>query len=57
MCSENERVSKENQVSYPLPEERVPVRESGEDYCEMMIRSCDLDYAFQDVEPMEKSSQ
>ena len=33
------------------------VRESGEEYHEMMIRSCDLDYAFDDVEPMEKLSQ
>lgn len=51
------RVSKENQVSYPLPEEHVLVRESSEEYCEMMMRSCDLDNAFHDVEPMEKSSQ
>ena len=51
------RVSKENQVSYPLPEQHVPVQESGEEYREMMIRSCDLDNAFHDVEPMEKSSQ
>jgi len=51
------RVSKENQVSYPLPEQHVPVRESGEEYREMMIRSCDLDNAFHDVEPMENSSQ
>ncbi|XP_023344775.1 tachykinin-like peptides receptor 99D [Eurytemora carolleeae] len=47
-------VSKENQVSYPLPEERVPVRESSEEYHEMMIRSCDPDNAFHDVELMAK---
>ena len=50
-------VSKEDPGPDPQPEERVPVRESSKEYRKMMIRSCDLDYTFHDVEPMEKSSQ
>ena len=29
---------------------------SGEEYHEMMVRSCDLDYVFHNEEPIEKSS-
>ena len=58
-------VSKENPGPDPQPEERVLVCEFSEEYremmirnwCEMMIRSWDLDYPFHDVEPMEKSFQ
>lgn len=39
-------VSKENPGPDPQPEERVLVCEFSEEYREMMIRSCDLDYAF-----------
>ena len=37
-------ISKECQGVEPLPEERVPVCESGEEYHDMIMRSCELDY-------------
>ena len=50
------RVSKECQGVDPLPEERVPVRESGEEYRDVIVRSCELDYVFHDLEPIERSA-
>ena len=51
-----QRVSKECQGVNPLPEERVPVRESGEEYRDLIMRSCELDYVFHDLEPMERTA-
>ena len=51
-----QRVSKECQRLEPQPEERVPVRESGEEYQEILTRSCELDYVFHDLEPIERSA-
>ena len=48
------RVSKECQGVEPLPEEHVPVRESGEEYRDIVMRSYELDYVFHDEEPMER---
>ena len=50
------QVSKDYPGLLPQHDEHVPVRESGEEYREMMVRSCDLDYVFHDEEPVERSS-
>ena len=45
-------VSKEQPDQDSQPEEHVPAREPGEEYREMMIRSCGLDYVFHDEGPI-----
>ena len=50
------RISKECQGVEPLPEERVPVREFGEEYRDLIMRSCEFDNVFHDQEPMEKTA-
>ena len=50
------QVSKDYLGVQPQQDEHVPVRESGERYHEMMMRSCDLDYVFHNEEPIERSS-
>ncbi len=37
-------------------DEHIPVRELGEEYHDMMIRSCDLGYVFHNEEPIGGSS-
>ena len=37
-------------------DDHIPVQEPEEEYCNMMVRSCDLDYVFQNEEPIERSS-
>ena len=50
------RISKEYQGAESLPEEHVLVRKSGEEYRDIIMRSCELDYVFHDQDPMEKSA-
>ena len=50
------QVFRESSGLPPQQDEDVPVREPGEDYHDMMVRSCDLDYVFHNEEPIERSS-
>jgi len=50
------QVSRESSGLPQQQDEHIPVRELGEEYHDMMIRSCDLGYVFHNEEPIERSS-
>ena len=50
------QVSRESSGLPQQQDKHIPVRESGEEYHDMMVRSCDLDYVFHNEEPIERSS-